>query len=340
MGNNQKRYKTLVTLLILVSGCFNCAHSQAKNATEPLSNLWCRNEITIVVTDSGLGGLSVVDDIASKMKESGIFSRVNLIFVNALFDASSGYNSLPDRAEKIKALNSVLSSINEKYKPDIILIACNTLSVIYKDTDFVRTSSTPVYGIVESGVRLIAERLFANVNSGVIIFGTETTIQEGSHKKALIDMGIDENRIITKECPQLQSYIEQNPVGEETELLISVYLNEALESIKNDNEEVYLSLNCSHFGYSEELWEKTAAIAPFKSGGILNPNSRMAGILMNENYRNRFPDTSISFSVVSKVMISNKKTIAALFRKNAPELAEAIINYTLDTTLFSYPLLK
>ena len=41
-------------------------------------------EITIVITDSGLGGLDVMGDIAEKFSESGHYKKVNLIFINAL----------------------------------------------------------------------------------------------------------------------------------------------------------------------------------------------------------------------------------------------------------------
>ena len=294
-----------------------------------------KEEITIVVTDSGLGGLSVMDDIAKKLKTSGCFKKVSLIFVNALFDANTGYNTLQTRQEKITIFSNVLTSIEKRFKPDAILIACNTLSVIYKETDFVKQSKTPVIGIVESGVKLMAEKLKSDNNSNVIIFGTETTIEEGSHKKALLALKIADERIITKSCPQLQSYIEQNPAGEETEMLITVYLNEALEQLPEKNGNIYLSLNCSHFGYSYNLWKKAFANTPYKSGEILDPNSIMGDFLVDKKYRNRNSGTEISFLVVSKVKLLNENAIVSIFSEKTPELASAIQNYHLMPDLFN-----
>jgi glutamate racemase len=295
-----------------------------------------KDEITVVITDSGLGGLSVMDDVAAKMKLSRCFKKVNLIFVNALFNANTGYNTLKKRDEKIRIFSNVLKSIGERYDPDVILIACNTLSVIYKETEFVKKSKIPVIGIVEPGVKLIREKLESDCASDVIIFGTETTIEENSHLKALIEQKASEKRIITKACPQLQSYIEKNPAGEETELLIAVYLNEALEQLPENHGAVYLSLNCSHFGYSAGLWKKAFPDSHFTLGGILDPNYAMGDLLVFENIRNRFSDTEISFLIVSGVELFNKDAMINIFNKNSPELAEALKDYSIIPDLVNF----
>ena len=273
-------------------------------------------------------------DIAKKMKGSGYYRRVNLIFVNALFDATTGYNTLQTKKDKTDIFNRVLEAIEMNYHTDAILIACNTLSVIYQETEFVKSSKTPVIGIVEAGVQMISDVLKSDPSSEVIIFGTETTVEEGSHKNALLGQHFEANRITAKACPQLQSYIEQNPFGEETEMLIKVYLGEALEELGNTDGKVYLSLNCSHFGYSRDIWENAMKETPYKLGGILNPNETMGDILFDERNRKRFNDTEISFLVVSKTELLNVNSIFTIFNKNSPELAEALKNYSFRPDLF------
>jgi glutamate racemase len=325
------KYATCCILILL----FSCSQKSTRDQGrfDP-DALFGNKEITVVITDSGLGGLSVMDDIAKKIKTSGCFKKVSLIFVNALFDVNTGYNSLKTREEKIKVFNNVLAGIDKRYHPDIILIACNTLSVIYNETEFVRKTKTPVIGIVESGVKIIHEKLQKDTSSKVIIFGTETTIEEDSHRKALLELNIAKERIVTKACPQLQSYIEQNPSGEETEMLISVYLNEAIEQLPEKSGTVYISLNCSHFGYSSDLWEKALNSTSVKSGGILDPNFIMGDILVEEKYRNRFSVTKISLLVVSKVELLNARSMVNVFQKKSPELANALINYEIIPDLF------
>ena len=307
--------------------------SGAQNVYDP-KLLFNKEEITIVITDSGLGGLAVMDEIAKKLTTSRSFKKVNLIFVNALFDSSTGYNALNGNEAKINIFNRVLISINQNYHPELILVACNTLSVLCKDTPFVKKSKIPVFGIVEPGVDLIAESLSRDTTSTVILFGTETTIEEGSHRKALLARHFDGKRIVVKACPQLQSYIEQNPKGEETGMLISAYLNEALEQLSGTTGAVYLSLNCSHFGYSEDLWKSAFSETPFKFGAVLDPNHRMGDFLANPKYANKYPETTLTFKVVSKVELLNEKSMYNIFEVKSPELAKALHNYQFLPGLF------
>ncbi|MDF1558762.1 MAG: hypothetical protein P1P83_01010 [Bacteroidales bacterium] len=296
--------------------------------------LYSSKEITLVITDSGLGGLAVMEDVSRRMKEAGCFRKVNLVFVNALFDEKTGYNALRTKKEKTDMFDSVLAAISRRYTPDAILIGCNTLSVLFDETSFSGSSKTSVIGIVNAGIELIGEKLKADPSSRVIIFGTETTIEENSHKNGLLAIGIAGERIVTKACPQLQSYIEQNPASEETEMLISIYMNEALEEVKENGGDVYISLNCSHFGYSEELWLKAIRETGYPWGSVLNPNSSMGNVLTGEKCRRRYSNTKISFLVVSGVEMPNAVTIAGYFRENSPEIADALENYTLIPDLF------
>ena len=48
----------------------------------------------IVITDSGLGGLSVLGELERRIKENPIFENAELIFFNALFSPDYGYNSM------------------------------------------------------------------------------------------------------------------------------------------------------------------------------------------------------------------------------------------------------
>jgi glutamate racemase len=325
--------KTL--LYILLSSAFFGSHlSLVAQDDQDLRSLCNNREITLVITDSGLGGLAVMDDISREMKESGCFRKVNLVFVNALFDEETGYNALSTKKEKTDMFDRVLTAISSRYAPDAILIGCNTLSVLFDETSFSGSSITPVIGIVDAGIKLIGEKLKADSLSRVIIFGTETTIEENSHKNGLLEMGIPDERIVTKACPQLQSYIEQNPSSEETEMLISVYMNEALEELDKNSGSVYISLNCSHFGYSEELWRKAFTETGYTSGDILNPNSSMGDVLTGVKCRKRHRNTKISFLVVSGVEMTNAATIAGYYRDISPEIADALKNYTLVPDLF------
>src|SRR5512139_1143895 len=81
-----------------------------------------KKRVTIAVTDSGLGGLSVLGEAAVRMKKAGTFEAVDFIFYNALFSAEGGYNSLGTRGEKIAIFQSALGGLEKRYRPDLILI--------------------------------------------------------------------------------------------------------------------------------------------------------------------------------------------------------------------------
>lgn len=327
-----KHFKTGLLILLPLMLLFLAPALHGSGATD--DSIGDKEEITIVITDSGLGGLAVMEDIASRISRTGQYKKVNLFFVNALFEAGRGYNALPHRAQKIEIFNKVLFGIEKHYDPDMILIACNTLSVLYRDTPFEQQSLAPVVGIVESGVSMIEKALVKDTSAVVIITGTETTISESNHKQALLDAGITANRIVTQACPQLQSYIEQDPMGEDTEMLIAFYMEEAISQVPENHGPVYLSLNCTHFGYADPLWRKSFEFAGCELAGILNPNLVMADFILKEKPDSPFPQTEIKLKVVSKVEILNKDSMVRLFNDSSPELSNALNNYDIVRDLF------
>src|SRR5512139_3328319 len=66
-----------------------------------LEKFFQKKRVRIAVTDSGLGGLSVMAEAAARLKEAGTFQTADFIFYNALFSAEGGYNTLETRQEKV-----------------------------------------------------------------------------------------------------------------------------------------------------------------------------------------------------------------------------------------------
>jgi glutamate racemase len=324
-------------LLMLTVGSLAAAPRQASPASRAgLDRFFQKRSVTIAVTDSGLGGLSVMADAASRMKRAGTFESADFVFFNALFSGEGGYNSLADRQEKIAIFESALESLERRFRPDLILIACNTLSVLFGDTPFARRPGPPVVGIVDAGVEMMADELRGHPGSAVIIFGTPTTISEGTHAKELEKRGFDAGRIIAQPCPELESYIERDCASEETGMLIAAFVDEALRKLPASRPPVVVSLNCSHYGYSLPLWESAFAAAGVGPLAILNPNSRMADFLFARGRAGRFPRTSVTTRVVSMVEISPEKidTLGKWLSRVSPETAAALRTYRLVPGLF------
>ncbi len=303
-----------------------------------LNSFFQKHRVTIAVTDSGLGGLSVMAEAVRRMKEAGEFERVDFVFYNALFSTEGGYNSLRTREEKIKVFDSALRSLEKKFHPDLILIGCNTLSALYEDTPFSKRTRIPVVGIVEPGVALIAESLSPKPGSMAAIFGTPTTIAEGSHKSGLVTLGISPSRIIEVACPELEMYIERDFAGDDTEMIISACVDEALAKLPKPAPPLYASLNCTHFGYSLPLWEKAFREAGVQPEAILNPNTRLADVLFKPEFLGRYPKTQLAVRVVSMVEIGRQKieSLGNWLSAVSPETAEALGRYELDPSLFEW----
>ena len=313
---------------------------RASRSADKLDGLFAKSDVTIAVVDSGLGGLSIMAELASRLEDARIFRRADLVFFNALFSNDNGYNSLPSRGAKIAVFDSALRSLAGRVRPDVILVGCNTLSVLLPDTPFARSGAIPILGIVEPGVEMIAARLGAAPASPkppVLIFGTETTIAEGEHRRRLVEKGIPDLRIVAQACPELASYIEKGPLSDETGLLIESYVDEALAKTAGPKADAVVGLCCTHFGYSLDLWKKAFADRGVKAD-LVDPNAWLAEALVPARLRGRVPSTEIRARAVSMVEIGADK-IAGLgnfLRKISPKTADALAGYELRPDLFEW----
>lgn len=303
-----------------------------------LADLRSRDAITIAITDSGLGGLSVVADAEAKLRQWGVYAEVDLVFYNALFSDEGGYNSLPGREDKVGIFSRALEDLQERYAPDVILIACNTLSVLYRDTEFAAATRTPVVGIVEGGVDLIAQHLPAATPGTTIIFATETTVAEDSHREALVARGIAPERIVVQACPQLADYVEQGFDSMETAFLIDAYVGDALAAAGDVDGPLCVSFNCTHYGYSLAAWQEAFAARGVPVEAFLDPNTTMIDVLRDPAHRGRHADPSIRVQVVSMVEIppARRESIGRYLQAISPATAAALDRYLLVPDLFAW----
>ena len=323
------RVKVLLLALLLLSVVSTHAVAQAGKSPEWLPALLQKENITIVITDSGLGGLSVVADAAVKFQKNPVFKSVKLVFANALFSDQGGYNSLQTREEKLKVFSNALQSMQDRFAPDIILVACNTLSVLIPDTEFVATSSLSVVGIVENGVEQIAQQLKDKPQGRNIIFATQTTVDEATHKNQLLKLGIKDEQIVAQSCPQLTLYIEQGYDSMYTEMLIDAYVDEALTGLGATAGPLSVSFNCTHFGYSMEFWQKAFASRGVEVSAYLDPNTKMIDFLLPVSLQNRYQQSEVDVKVVSMIDIpvDRQDSIGRYLHSISPTTETALHKY-------------
>jgi len=330
--------RTYVLSLLIIGVFSSYSAAQAGESPEWLPALLEKESITVVITDSGLGGLSVVADAAVKFQENPVFKEVNLVFANALFSDQGGYNSLQTREEKLGVFSSALQSMQDRYTPDIILVACNTLSVLIPDTEFAKTSSVPVVGIVENGVDQIREQLQDHPQGRNIIFATQTTVDEATHKNQLLQLGIKDEQIVAQSCPQLSLYIEQGYDSMMTEMLIDAYVDEALTGMGETSGPLSVSFNCTHFGYSLDFWKQAFTSRGVEVDAYLDPNTEMTDFLLPETSQNRYEQSTINVKAVSMIDIpaDHLDSIGRYLHSVSPVTEDALRGFALVPDLFEW----
>ncbi len=321
----------IITLFLLQS----CSIHKSTEAQQ-LTHFFNKEEVTIVVTDSGLGGISVAADLENRIREKGTFKQVNIVFFNALLANNKGYNSMKTTKEKVTVFNSALNAMDKKIKPDLVLIACNTLSVLYDKTAFSKNVKIPVVGVVDSGVELINNNLKGINDSKVLIFATKTTVNQQSHKNKLLKLGISDKQIITQACPSLAGKIELNPNGKETKYLVKKYVEESIQKIDKKDKNLFVSYNCTHYPYIDTLFKEAFKKQNITINKFLNPNPLMVDFIFDKKYANRYKKTNTSVEVISqaKLLPDEIKSISNLIRIDSDKTSKALENYSLKTQLF------
>lgn len=291
-------------------------------------------DTTILVTDSGLGGLSVFAGMANALSQDARYDNISLVYFNAWPSQYKGYNHYPDREARAKVFHNAMAAM-DGFNPDHIYIACNTLSVIYPFTRFARETTTPVTGIVDHGVEMIYNCLASDDQARAVVFGTPTTVQENTHKAALVDRGIHPDRIITQGCLNLAGKIERTPFGDEVAEMIDANARDAAALLGNGSGKVYAALCCTHFGYRRDLFRDALARHARADVEILNPNEEMVNRACTDARPGGTP--RIKMKIVSRVTWEPSRIAAyeRLLADVSPDTVAALKQYTLDKDLFS-----
>jgi glutamate racemase len=281
----------------------------------------------ILITDSGVGGLSVCAYAERFLRTHDIGEATELTYVNASPENDFGYNSMGTRREKLENFNRFLDMISDTYTPDSIYIACNTLSVLFSDTQFSKTRRVPVKGIVETGVNRLLRDLGRSPRSAVAIFGTVTTIEENTYSNLLQRRGIDGTRIISQACPSLADTISEDLRGSSAKKKIEKYVGAAIEKSKEETTDYLTYLACTHYGYRREYFSTA-----FEERGInvqiLNPNEFVMDDLFGR-YEKKLDDTirkddvSVEFITRYKIPETALETIAFFLEDVSPKTVQA-----------------
>lgn len=285
----------------------------------------------IVITDSGVGGLSVCAYAERFVRTRGANEPVRLTFANAAPANDYGYNSMPTRDAKIETFDRFLRNVTERYEPDCIYVACNTLSVLLPDTPYVRTARIPVRGIVETAAELLVRDLESDPTATAMIFATQTTIDTGTYERILKQRGVDVSRIVSQACPGLADTISEDREGSRTRSEIERWVRTAIEKMQRKDAPVVACLACTHYGYRKDLFADALRSAGLRPT-VINPNERA----VDDLFDGRGSEHEVDVDFVTRYAIPQTTIEALTYFLNgiSPRTVEAMKHFAHVPDLF------
>ncbi|MDK1020872.1 MAG: glutamate racemase [Candidatus Hydrogenedentes bacterium] len=182
----------------------------------------------IGIFDSGVGGLTVVRQIASRLP------REDIIYLGDTARVPYGTKS----AETVVRYAHSCAGILLKRHIKLLVVACNTASAFALDS--LRESlDLPVVGVVEPGARAALEKT-KTMKIGII--GTRGTITSGEYQHTLqrLDPKV---RVFSKACPLFVPLAEEGwTTGDVPAQIAAAYLCELIE-----HEVDTVVLGCTHY---------------------------------------------------------------------------------------------
>lgn len=283
----------------------------------------------IAITDSGVGGLAVCADVEARLRREPPAEPVELLYLNAALEDDYSYNAMPTREEKLRTFDNFLHAAAEHYRPDLLFIACNTLSVLFRDPWFDAHRKRPILGIVEAGQRELEDAWRADPQAAVILFAAPTTIEEGIYRHHLAALGVADEQIAEQACPGLPDAISNDASGILAAELLQRFVPAALAQFDAPPSRLVAFLGCTHYGYQagafERELEKTVAEVR-----ILNPNRR-AGRMIAEEIARRSgsasgTDGAVTVRSISRYVVPDapRRSLAQYLGARAPATAAAV----------------
>ncbi|PTQ53101.1 MAG: Glutamate racemase [Brockia lithotrophica] len=139
----------------------------------------------IAVFDSGLGGLTVVREILLRLP------RASLVYVGDQARSPYGTRS----REEIQAFSLEIVRFLLRFRPALVVAACNTVSSVALDV-LRRRADVPVLGMVEPGARLAARASAEEI----AVLATPVTVASGVYPRLLYHLR-PELSVFSKSCP-------------------------------------------------------------------------------------------------------------------------------------------
>lgn len=282
----------------------------------------------IVILDSGFGGLSVAAPVIRALAQRSGHGVEEVFFYDALPAPGRGYDSLTTLEEKAACFSTVMSSMEQALRPTLIVIACNTLSVLVNQTPFFQNFTGRVCEITQPAIQAILKQHHLYPDRPVSLFGTKTTIQSQLYPRALVAAGMPENIIQAIPCEHLPKVLESEDLSGEGHALVQNWIARA--AAKRGNGTTGLSvLACTHFGLNLPGVKHQFALSPLHRDSLLNPNDALVESVLNilpENREARAgPPLKVSYArYCARQIPLLPAAVEAYLEQTSPELIDAL----------------
>ncbi len=208
----------------------------------------------IGVFDSGLGGLTVLNELAKKKPANYYY----------LGDSKRAPYGSRDSSEIINFADEIVRFL-EKYDIDQYVIACNTISVLATDY-LAKKYDKDFIPITQAGIESAKD-----YDGSFLVLGTDTTINSHYYKDKLSE--IKDNKIYEMAASELAGLIEK---GETKGELLDYYLNKYLK-LANDKKISNILLACTHYPIIENAIKENLNY----EARIINPATNIAHNISN-----------------------------------------------------------
>ena len=298
-----------------------------------------QKQYTILFTDSGLGGLMVMAHFRReliKRFQGKPTPHFRLVFFNAQYRSDLGYNKMATTAEKVDIFNRALQAMQNRFQPDLLGIACNTLSSIYDQTGFGKEHNH-VRTMIESGELALDNFLADNPTAALIVLATPTTIASAAYRRAT-------RRVIRISGRELANRIElENQTAQIEQQLQDIFKEIRQHKYTRETDQIGILLGCTHYPLIEDSILGAARNNPFAEVTLINPEKGFIHSLLQEvQYHLQQCDPVImdmfeqEALVVSRVPIARQTQdkFSRWLRAGSPDLVKALSDYQWDPNLF------
>ena len=196
------------------------------------------NNSAIGVFDSGVGGLTCVDELRKLMPNE------NIIYLGDTARIPYGTKSKHTIYSYAKQDIAFL----EQHDVKMILVACGTVSSVMMSMPVFEDSTTEL----KSGVVLPAAHAAcaATKNKRIGVIGTSATIKSGSYGKVMHEI-MSDVKVVGMACPMFVPLVENGYTAKDCEPA-RFFANQYLEIMKREQVDT-LILGCTHYPHLSEL---------------------------------------------------------------------------------------